>query len=471
MSTAQTKTCQDLEIHPIFRQDNFSPELDYEAAFQEAALLASRLLQSQQSYHWLFALCFGKNKISGVPYVFGDKLPPNIPEEYTTDKGIGDLTDEDIRAVDGQLFALSRRVHFTVPVEHLKDGTVGETRIGDAQEGQQGCPSTIWIEIDFYDAMIQSGGKRSSSERALLLFAMATTLLHEMAHAAHMHIMGPHPEDLFEDALIREAGFDYVSRIFGMEPNMVFEEPLASTWHSWQNVWFLEPGYPVKEFCRNAGKLATDDNLSHCFDVKFAELLLDDGWWKDVADRSVDLIPGFLYSEENAHLLATAPASFRAWLQSEICGVRMYAKRRRQLRITEAPTTTTTAAAVAASLTIRQPASRTPTSNILEVDPSSTFKNGILYYDHSPPPFRLSAEGLRDIIPVRGGIQPIFMHRLFKLMFKPHEEQEFIELVLEVCRFDEVGGRLVLRQVGDVGLDRWRDEVLLRCWMRGPIRS
>ena len=63
----------------------------------------------------------------------------------------------------------------------------------------------------------------------------------------------------------------------------------------------------------------------------------------------------------------------------------------------------------------------------------------------------------------------MFMHTLFKLMFKPHEEQEFIELVLEVCRFDEVSGRLVLREVGDGGFDLWRDEVRLRCWMRGPI--
>jgi hypothetical protein len=200
---------QDPRIHPIFSPDNFSPELDYQTAFQEASLLASRLLKSQQSYHWLFALCFGKNKRSGVPYVFGKSSRRNVPEEYTTDRGIGELTDEEMRAVDSQLTALSRRVHFIVPVEHLSAGTLGETVMCDAQEGQQGRPSTIWIEIDFYKVMIQSGGKRPSSERALLLFAMATVLLHEMAHAAHMHIMGSRPEDFFEDALAREAGFDW----------------------------------------------------------------------------------------------------------------------------------------------------------------------------------------------------------------------------------------------------------------------
>jgi hypothetical protein len=53
---------------------------------------------------------------------------------------------------------------------------------------------------------------------------MATTFLHEMAHAAHFHIMGPRrPEDFFEDALVAEAGYDYESRIFGM---------LATTWRT-----------------------------------------------------------------------------------------------------------------------------------------------------------------------------------------------------------------------------------------------
>jgi hypothetical protein len=107
----------------------------------------------------------------------------------------------------------------------------------------------------------------------------------------------------------------------------------------------------------------------------------------------------------------------------------------------------------------------------MEVDPSSTFKNGILYYDHSPPPFRMTAEDLRRVIPVKGGIEPAFMQTLFRLMFKPHEEQRFIELVLEVCRFDEVSGKLVLRELGDAGLDRWESEVRLRCWMRGRIKG
>jgi hypothetical protein len=393
--------------------------------------------------------------------VFGKSSRRNVPEEYTTDRGIGELTDEEMRAVDSQLTALSRRVNFTVPVEHLSAGTLGETVMGDAQEGQQGRPSSIWIEIDFYKVMIQSGGKRPSSERALLLFAMASVLLHEMAHAAHMHIMGSRPEDFFEDALAREAGFDYVSRIFGMAPNVSPWEPLASTWRSWQNVWFLEPAYSVKEYCRNAGKLATDESLFHCFDAEFAKRLLDDGWWKDIADRSVYLVPNFLLREENARLLATAPASFRAWLQNEIYRVR--SQQRRQHKVTEAPTTS--------PLQIRQPTSRSRSANTMEVDPSSTFKNGILYYDHSPPPLRMTAEDLRRVIPVKGGIEPAFMQTLFRLMFKPHEEQRFIELVLEVCRFDEVSGKLVLRELGDAGLDRWESEVRLRCWMRGRIKG
>ena len=78
--TAQIKKNQDMRIHPIFRPEKFDPILDYKTAFEEAALLASRLLHSKQSYHWLFALWFGDNKQSRVPYHFRNMSSPDVPK-------------------------------------------------------------------------------------------------------------------------------------------------------------------------------------------------------------------------------------------------------------------------------------------------------------------------------------------------------------------------------------------------------
>ena len=98
--TAQIKKNQDMRIHPIFRPEKFDSILDYKTAFEEAALLASRLLHSKQSYHWLFALWFGDNKQSRVPYHFRNMSSPDVPEEYTVNRGIGELTRYEIDAVD-----------------------------------------------------------------------------------------------------------------------------------------------------------------------------------------------------------------------------------------------------------------------------------------------------------------------------------------------------------------------------------
>ena len=271
-------------------------------------------MKSQQSYHWLFAAYFGKNKTSRVPWEYKDESSPNVPEEYTTVRGVGELTNDEIAAVDEQLTALSKCVRFRINNTFHPDA-LAETTIIDAANGQQGHQITITIDREYYKLV--SKEKQTLRERRLRLFALAVTILHETAHAAHMHCMGSRCEDFFEDALVAEAGFDYISHIFGILPVFSPEQLDGGAWMTWQNIHFLTDGsYPIEKFCRNGGKLSTALSV-HPFDVNFAKRLLSDEWWAQAEDRSADLIPKFLLHEGNAHILATAAASFRAWVHNK----------------------------------------------------------------------------------------------------------------------------------------------------------
>lgn len=212
---------------------------------------------------------------------------------------------------------------------------------------------------------------------------MAVTLLHEMAHAAHIHTMGLRCEDFFEDALVAEAGFDYISQIFGMVPNMVPKQNASSTWVQWQSLYFQNSiSEPINEICRNAGQLATDF-LSHRFDVEYAEYLLTDRWWKEFKDRSVDLVPYFLLQRENARLLATAPGSFVLWVRRDSSGARD--RTRQHQPRASSPTSS--------NLQFRQPTPSSSSSSPatqLEFDLPSYVADGTLHY--FPFPFSVKAE-------------------------------------------------------------------------------
>lgn len=156
-------TDRDTRIHPIFAPDNFPQRVDYGAVFQEAVLLASRILTSQQSYHWLFALWFGKNKKSKVPWELRNKSSPELPEEYTTNRGIGELTHDEIAAVDQQLTALSRRVHDKV--QSLTPDSLGQTSPGAAENDREGRPSAIGIDREFYNLIMRGSEEHHQPPR------------------------------------------------------------------------------------------------------------------------------------------------------------------------------------------------------------------------------------------------------------------------------------------------------------------
>ena len=250
---------------------------------------------------------------SRVPFASAERSPPDIPEEYRSIKGIGQLTPDEVKSLEEQLAALAPRVRFSL--RSLPGRAFGVTEAEGSQESERGCRATICIGQELYDAV---KNEHRPTERALLDFAMAYTLLHELAHAANLHVMGKRDcEDFFEDTLIAEAGFDYISRIFGMQPTIFLEKLDAPTWDCWQTLTFLNPAsYFLGDFCRNVSKLPTA-KIQHPLDPSFAERLLDDAWWEVEADRSLGLIPEFLLQRENAHMFRNMPSSLQIWLQGD----------------------------------------------------------------------------------------------------------------------------------------------------------
>lgn len=304
---------QDSRIHTLFRHDNIPDNLNYQIAFVPAALLATRLLRTQQSYHYLYATFFGKNRRSRVPSALGGKLSPNVPEEYASNKSIGELTDYEMHAVDTHLDFLSKRVQFKIG--YLPARALGWTKFGTDPHGQDSATLIeIWISHGFCNMILDN---RDPSKTAFLHFCMAIVLVHEFAHAAHMYILGGRPEDFFEDSLVAEAGFELSTRILGILP-MIHPNNVSEThWAVWQTQPNLSPPYyEPGQVCRCVGKLP-EHRMEHDFDPVFAEMLLDDAWWEASDDRSADLIPLFLRHTHNVCLFEAIPLSLREWLRGQ----------------------------------------------------------------------------------------------------------------------------------------------------------
>ena len=63
---------------------------------------------------------------------------------------------------------------------------------------------------------------RTDRQNANVDFTVAAIMLHELGHAIHHDIAGHAYEDCFEESYVAEAGFELVTRIFGLCP-----EPLT----------------------------------------------------------------------------------------------------------------------------------------------------------------------------------------------------------------------------------------------------
>lgn len=296
-------------VHPIFSRENFASDLDYDNVFFRPALLASRLLTPQQSYHWLDATWFGPRGPCHLPTAY-DNEPKTIPVpmHYTSNFAVGSLSRAAKKAVEEQLIGLSDRIAFGVCPD-MKPGLIAFTRLEAQEEGERGVASAIWINAKLYEAIRR---ECTPSRRAMLELDLAITLLHEFAHAACFHVKGHHPEDFFEDSLVAEAGFEYESRIFGASLSVLsYDSPDKACWKDWQTKRFLIPaGYSLTKKCRDEINLPMGGR-SVPVDSEYAQMLFNDNFWK--RDRSFDVVPTVLRQEKHRWLFDAAPMSFRTW--------------------------------------------------------------------------------------------------------------------------------------------------------------
>jgi hypothetical protein len=145
-------------IHPLFVEAQFKGNIDYDKVFRAPAVLATRLLDTPQALHWAYAFVYGRNTFTAMPAGVkpdGCFKPPggidSVPMQYACNKGIGQLSAEDIAAVRGQLVDLADRVCFKVTKIGRK-AVMGETRANEKSSDSDvhGNDSTIFVGREIY---------------------------------------------------------------------------------------------------------------------------------------------------------------------------------------------------------------------------------------------------------------------------------------------------------------------------------
>ena len=293
-NTAVVKTKQGQpNIHALFRKSQFLGHIDYDTVFRSPSILATRLLDSPQALHWVYAFLYGTNAHTDVPIGY---IPPDftvplkgdaVPKQYACNKAVGQLSAKDIKDVRKALTGLAHKCHFQV--RDVGDGILGETAVSDLNK------EYAIISID--DSVYRRALLRQSysvAENALFDLELAMIMLHEIAHALNFHYMRGRLEGFFEGSLIAEHGFELESRIFGLCPHIPRQYPaLRSTWYPWQTRKFFTPGgYDADFKCRHEWKLpktSPDTPL----DPDFAIKLCSDEFWEGeyLQQGAVALIP------------------------------------------------------------------------------------------------------------------------------------------------------------------------------------
>jgi hypothetical protein len=216
-------------VHPLFDPTKFASDIDYEA-FYEPAVLATRLVNSPQSLQHDYCNYFGKTVPAATPSGFSYEDGPRLlPYQYACDKAIGELSRADIRDVEKQRLLLADRITFEVDdippyghCEHFNPNATSEPH------------SIIVISRDVYNNALTKS--TTPEQNARINLQVACILIHEVAHAAHFRLLGPVQEDYREDSHIAEAGFEAVSRIFGLTPSISdwYQQGWAG-WRTWQH--------------------------------------------------------------------------------------------------------------------------------------------------------------------------------------------------------------------------------------------
>lgn len=189
-------------VRPLFRGKNFRVKNgkaiitanDYDKVVRRPAVLTSRLLDSPQALHYFYVMYFGKNL----------EMPCGDHQRCVSDKGINDLTVDDIKAAREQLALLVDRVQF----EFIDLGTkLSQQSCREQIPGECGQRSIIQLSTRLYSAA--QNKDRKDAHNAKIDFALAMTMLHELAHAANADAIGNDLEDCFEESFVAEAGFEF----------------------------------------------------------------------------------------------------------------------------------------------------------------------------------------------------------------------------------------------------------------------
>lgn len=261
------------EVHPIFHHSKFPANIDYETAFYEAVVLATRLMNSPQALQHDYCFYFGKSVSAMKP---GKQKPGTygLPAQYACDKGIGELDEADIRAVQEQRIFLANHVRYNITDE--KDRVLACCNPGVYKTEGGGIESTVGISSAMYQACLT---RHSDPEiAALAILRTATVLLHELAHAAHHYLYGPYEiEDFRENSNICEAGFEYECRLFGTVARIDLKN--RAYWETWQSREWMKDGYDLDTHTRRTWQIPKSYE-SYAIDKDFLLKLCDDGFWQ-----------------------------------------------------------------------------------------------------------------------------------------------------------------------------------------------
>lgn len=194
----------DPKIHPLYARDKFPKHIKYQRAFYDAAVLATRIMDSRQALQHDYCFYFGINAPLHFPCrIRRDYENAVLPRKYLSDKGIGELDELDIEAVRAERIKLATRIRYEV------DTTGGDCGWAQGQhpvDGIKGCDSIVRIDTNLYNAAKDKN--RPPGEIARMTFLLANTMYHEVAHAAHHHLFGRSWDDFRELSLCIEADFE-----------------------------------------------------------------------------------------------------------------------------------------------------------------------------------------------------------------------------------------------------------------------
>jgi hypothetical protein len=266
----------DPKIHPLFARSKFPSHIRYQRAFYDAAVLATRIMDTPQALQHYYCFFFGTNTPVELPRRIRRRWAPEArPTEYACDKGVDELDERDIEAVQAERIKLSKRIRYEI------DNTGGDCGVcycQDPVDGVSGCDSVIHIDNTLYQAAKDKN--KTPAGTARMTFLLANTMYHEVMHAANNRLFGLKGEDFRETSLCVEGGFELESRLYGATPEIQEAELSHCSWYAWQPAETTIPdGY--RHMRSRHRELLPDCDGEWGVGEEFVRKLCGDDFWSD----------------------------------------------------------------------------------------------------------------------------------------------------------------------------------------------